>query len=179
MTNRCLVKNVSSCNSWHVCPPFFMAVIIDMFPVVRRSFHSTKLYVSEVRSAPLTQVQTLNVCVVSPCQLNASSLNWQTFTTWELWVKIGRKSISVFWVKDYLLKTINKNCVLIFEWTVWFLFARSTYRVSLHHLSLGVSDYHDQLSLEGDNQHWTLFHHLPHGQLEKEIKQQKRWSCNK
>ncbi|KAF3834803.1 hypothetical protein F7725_027361 [Dissostichus mawsoni] len=32
--------------------------------------------------------------------------------------------------------------------------------------SLGVSDHHHQLSLEGDDQHRTLVHHLPHGQLQ-------------
>lgn len=46
-----------------------------------------------------------------------------------------------------------------------------TYRVSLHHLSFGVSDDHDQLSLESNNQHWALIHHLAHGQLEEKHKE--------
>lgn len=49
---------------------------------------------------------------------------------------------------------------------VW-LHICETYRVSLHHLSFGVSDDHDQLSLESNNQHWALVHHLAHGQLQE------------
>lgn len=49
---------------------------------------------------------------------------------------------------------------------VW-LHIWETYRVSLHHLSFGVSDDHDQLGLESNNQHWALFHHLAHGQLQE------------
>ncbi|MEQ2161449.1 hypothetical protein GOODEAATRI_009686 [Goodea atripinnis] len=40
---------------------------------------------------------------------------------------------------------------------------RGSAQVSLHHFSLGISNHHDQLSLESYNQHWTLLHHLSHG----------------
>lgn len=40
-----------------------------------------------------------------------------------------------------------------------------TYRVTFDNLSLGISDDHNLLRLEGDDQHRTLLHHLAHRKL--------------
>lgn len=41
-----------------------------------------------------------------------------------------------------------------------------THRVPFHHLPFVVLDHHHHLGLEGDDQHRSLLHHLPHGQLQ-------------
>lgn len=40
-----------------------------------------------------------------------------------------------------------------------------TDRISLHNVSFGAADHQDNLSLEGDYQHWALVHHLTHRKL--------------
>lgn len=41
-----------------------------------------------------------------------------------------------------------------------------TNRIPFHNVSFGAADHHDDLSLEGDDQHWALVHHLTHRQLQ-------------
>lgn len=41
-----------------------------------------------------------------------------------------------------------------------------TDRISFHNVSFGAANHHDDLSLEGDDQHRALLHHLPHCQLQ-------------
>lgn len=44
-----------------------------------------------------------------------------------------------------------------------------TDRISFHNVSFGAANHHDDLSLEGDDQHRALLHHLAHRQLQTTV----------
>lgn len=48
----------------------------------------------------------------------------------------------------------------------WSNYYEFTDRISFHNVSFGAADHHNDLSLEGDDQHRALLHHLSHRQLQ-------------
>lgn len=48
----------------------------------------------------------------------------------------------------------------------WSNYYEFTDRISFHDVSFGAADHHNDLSLEGDDQHRALLHHLSHCQLQ-------------
>lgn len=78
---------------------------------------------------------------------------------------------------DYIVyvDTVNRNQYLVDTvWLICVVFTSNTktntYRVPVHHHSFGVTEHHDHLGLEGDDQHGALLHHLAHDQLEVRCK---------
>lgn len=80
-----------------------------------------------------------------------------TSNLWKCWSNFIHVSCLLPW-NDYEMIISDSLC--------WCSNYEFTNRIPFHNVSFGAADHHDDLSLEGDDQHWALVHHLTHRQLQ-------------
>lgn len=70
----------------------------------------------------------------------------------------------LFQTISYLLPSLT--LIRTDSFSGWSNYYEFTDRISFHDVSFGAADHHNDLSLEGDDQHRALLHHLSHCQLQ-------------